>query len=417
MERLRQLSGEVFQIAPMTLYPTLHRLESSGTAGGRPQDVGRSTREGLPADRGRPGTGWGDDTGWKLLSKRRRPDCPASARDADGRRRSNRRCCRTRIEPARSSTPPPPPSRAGRSAATSSTTWTFPAARSDSRWATSPARGPPAALLAALMQGSLAAQAHSSDGPAATITAVNTAVVRRGIQGRFVHALLRARCCPTAASRTATPATIPPILVSPNAGVRRLEDRRHGARRVRRRGRSRRARWRLRPGDCLVLFSDGISEAMNDAGRRVRRRPAHRLPDRPHGLRSGGPVWTTSSPARGDSSPPSPQHDDMTAMVVSYRPPAGMDDGSRGRIPPASMTSVAGCPAKLRRCRSGAPRSRRASARIGTRPEPATPVQPTPSCPCLPRGTVPQYTVTERFGNHRGNHRDDRTVRTLHGDG
>ena len=43
-------------------------------------------------------------------------------------------------------------------------------------------KGPPAALL----QGSLAAQAFASAGPAATMAAVNTALVRRGIQGRFV---------------------------------------------------------------------------------------------------------------------------------------------------------------------------------------------------------------------------------------
>ena len=46
-------------------------------------------------------------------------------------------------------------------------------------------KGPPAALLAALMHESLAAQAHASDGPAATMAAVNTAVVRRGTQGPF----------------------------------------------------------------------------------------------------------------------------------------------------------------------------------------------------------------------------------------
>jgi sigma-B regulation protein RsbU (phosphoserine phosphatase) len=47
-------------------------------------------------------------------------------------------------------------------------------------------KGPSAALVGAMLQGSLAAQAFASVGPAATMAAVNTAPVRRDIQGRFV---------------------------------------------------------------------------------------------------------------------------------------------------------------------------------------------------------------------------------------
>ncbi|MGE5813280.1 MAG: FHA domain-containing protein, partial [Acidobacteriota bacterium] len=47
-------------------------------------------------------------------------------------------------------------------------------------------KGPPAALLSALMQGIFAAQATSTLEPAATMELVNTALVRRGIESRFV---------------------------------------------------------------------------------------------------------------------------------------------------------------------------------------------------------------------------------------
>ena len=70
-------------------------------------------------------------------------------------------------------------------------------------------KGPPAALLAALIQGSLAA--HASDGPAATMAAVNAAIVRRGIQGRFVT-LFYGVLSPTAGSGTATQVTTPQSL-------------------------------------------------------------------------------------------------------------------------------------------------------------------------------------------------------------
>src|SRR5918994_441565 len=47
-------------------------------------------------------------------------------------------------------------------------------------------KGPPAALLSAMMQGMFAAQAASSDTPAKTISRVNLALYRRGIESRFV---------------------------------------------------------------------------------------------------------------------------------------------------------------------------------------------------------------------------------------
>ena len=47
-------------------------------------------------------------------------------------------------------------------------------------------KGPPAALLSALLQGIFAAQAASTLGPAATMALVNSALVRRGIENRFV---------------------------------------------------------------------------------------------------------------------------------------------------------------------------------------------------------------------------------------
>ena len=47
-------------------------------------------------------------------------------------------------------------------------------------------KGPPAALLSAMMQGIFAAQAASSDPPSQTVSRVNLALYRRGIESRFV---------------------------------------------------------------------------------------------------------------------------------------------------------------------------------------------------------------------------------------
>ena len=128
--------------------------------------------------------------------RRRDRERPALSRDdgegADGAGDADRggdpagAAAQGRPRRARSSAPPRRRCRADRSAATSTTTSTCRPARSGSRSATSPAKGPPAALLSAMMQGIFAAQAASSDSPSQTISRVNLALYRRGIESRFV---------------------------------------------------------------------------------------------------------------------------------------------------------------------------------------------------------------------------------------
>ena len=52
-------------------------------------------------------------------------------------------------------------------------------------------KGPPAALMSAMMQGMFAAQAPGSEGPASAITRFNKALCRRGIEAQVRHAALR----------------------------------------------------------------------------------------------------------------------------------------------------------------------------------------------------------------------------------
>ena len=83
-------------------------------------------------------------------------------------------------------------------------------------------KGPPAALLGAMLQGSLAAQAFISAGPAATMAAVNTALVRRGIQGRFVT-LFYAILYPDGRLTYCNAGHNAPMLVTSDSSVQRLE--------------------------------------------------------------------------------------------------------------------------------------------------------------------------------------------------
>ena len=47
-------------------------------------------------------------------------------------------------------------------------------------------KGPPPALLGAMLQGMFASQAFAAGGPAETIARINTALFRRAVEARFV---------------------------------------------------------------------------------------------------------------------------------------------------------------------------------------------------------------------------------------
>ena len=177
-------------------------------------------------------------------------------------------------------------------------------------------KGPPAALLGAMLQGSLAAQAIVSSGPSETIAAVNTALVRRGIQGRFVT-LFYGVLYPDGRLTYCNAGHNPPMLATQSDGIRRLEtggmvlglfdevEFEQGT-------------VSLGPGDFLLVFSDGVSEALN-----------------PHDEEFGddrllASVAGMTDPAVeprlqdvfknvSDFTAGAAQHDDVTAMVVGYR--------------------------------------------------------------------------------------------------
>src|SRR6476659_1171626 len=85
-------------------------------------------------------------------------------------------------------------------------------------------KGPPAALLSAMMQGIFAAQAASSDSPSQTISRVNLALYRRGIESRFVT-LMYGAINPDGRLTYCNAGHNPPLIISPgnSTQVRRLE--------------------------------------------------------------------------------------------------------------------------------------------------------------------------------------------------
>ena len=167
-----------------------------------------------------------------------------------------------------------------------------------------------------MLQGSLAAQAIVSQGPAETMAAVNTALVRRGIQGRFVtlfYGVLyrdgRLSYCNAGHN--------PPMLATHGSGIQRLEtggmvlglfdgvEYEQGT-------------ATLAPGDFRVVFSDGVSEALNPSdeefGDDRLRSSIGRMTDAAVEPRLQHVFRSVSDFTAGAA-----QHDDVTAMIVGYR--------------------------------------------------------------------------------------------------
>jgi sigma-B regulation protein RsbU (phosphoserine phosphatase) len=124
-------------------------------------------------------------------------------------------------------------------------------------------KGPPAALLSAMMQGIFAAQAASSDPPSQTVSRVNLALYRRGIESRFVT-LMYGALYPDGRLQYCNAGHNPPLVVGPK-DFRRLE---RGGPIV---GLFEGATYEeetvtLEVGDWLVVYSDGVSEALSAEG-------------------------------------------------------------------------------------------------------------------------------------------------------
>jgi sigma-B regulation protein RsbU (phosphoserine phosphatase) len=186
-------------------------------------------------------------------------------------------------------------------------------------------KGPPAALLSAMVQGIIAAQSASTDGPSATLTRVNHAMLRRAIEARYAttfYGVLESDGKVTSCNAGHNP----PFVVGRN-GLRRLDS-----------GGPplglfdaipfQEETVSLEPGDWVVVFSDGVSEALSAAGEEfgdariaevARAHYDHEPAVLLEALLSSVRTFATGAP----------QSDDVTALVVRYRGPSNSDDITR----------------------------------------------------------------------------------------
>jgi serine phosphatase RsbU (regulator of sigma subunit)/pSer/pThr/pTyr-binding forkhead associated (FHA) protein len=179
-------------------------------------------------------------------------------------------------------------------------------------------KGAPAALLTAVTQGVLATQTSFGGGPAAALARVNEVLIRRAVAARFVT-LFFAALSPDGTLTCCNAGHNPPFLVS-GSSVRRLEA---GGLIC---GLFETATYeeetvQMQPGDVLVMFSDGVSEALNAAGEEFGDQRILECVEQNVQANASRTleclVRTVKAFAAGTV-----QSDDMTAVIVRYGKPA-----------------------------------------------------------------------------------------------
>jgi serine phosphatase RsbU (regulator of sigma subunit)/pSer/pThr/pTyr-binding forkhead associated (FHA) protein len=175
-------------------------------------------------------------------------------------------------------------------------------------------KGPPAALLTAVLQGIFVAQTFASAEPRDTLAKINMSLIHRSLESRFATAFFGV-LSPDGLLTYCNAGHNPPMLIGAK-GVRRLEegglilgmfehvDYDQGT-------------ARLDPGDTILVFSDGVSEALSASNEefgepRLQTLVSSHLNDHPDAM------LERVLDAVREFTTGAVQNDDVTALVVRY---------------------------------------------------------------------------------------------------
>jgi serine phosphatase RsbU (regulator of sigma subunit) len=178
-------------------------------------------------------------------------------------------------------------------------------------------KGPPAALLAAVVQSNFVAQASISQDPADAMARVNRALLRRAVEGRFAT-LCFGVVSAEGELRSCNAGQEPPLVLQRD-GVRWLST---GGPVL---GLLPEADYAyetvpLSPGDLVLIVSDGITEARNVADDEFGRDRLLDVVGGCHGRKPDAVLDLLLSAVRQFAAG-APQADDITALVFRYRGP------------------------------------------------------------------------------------------------
>ena len=169
-----------------------------------------------------------------------------------------------------------------------------------------------------MMQGMFAAQAASSDSPSQAISRVNLALCRRGIESRFVT-LMYATLAAEGQLTYCNAGHNPPLILSQSGGAPTLRRLECGGPIV---GLFETAVYEeetvvLGPGDWLIVFSDGVSEAMSASGDEYGENRIVAVVEKNKNMEPPQLLEALFADVRAFTRG-APQSDDITAMVLRY---------------------------------------------------------------------------------------------------
>ena len=174
-------------------------------------------------------------------------------------------------------------------------------------------KGPAAALLTAKIQGLFSAQIDEGT-PAQTIRTVNRGLTRRAVEAKYAT-VFHATLSPSGVLTYCNAGHNPPLLYG-EAGLRRLES---GSMPV---GFFEHAPYadqteQLRHGDVLVVYSDGVTEALDVQGQEFGEERLVKILQERHDDDATAILDAIISEVKTFSHG-APQHDDVTAMTVKF---------------------------------------------------------------------------------------------------
>lgn len=179
-------------------------------------------------------------------------------------------------------------------------------------------KGPPAALLAAAVQSIFAAQAALGGNPAETMTRINRALLRRAIEARFAtmfYAVLwsdgRLSYCNAGHESPIIVGRTQRSLDTGGVVLGLFDNAKYEVETV-----------QLEPGDTIVVFSDGVSEARNHADEELGRERLVTALGSVRDISSEATLEKLLAAVR-DFTAGAPQADDVTALVLRYRGTSG----------------------------------------------------------------------------------------------
>jgi serine phosphatase RsbU (regulator of sigma subunit) len=177
-------------------------------------------------------------------------------------------------------------------------------------------KGMPAALLTSVLQGIFSGQALLNLPLHSLISNVNKNIVKRGPGNRFVT-LFFGILDPDGNLTYVNAGHNPPFVVGPDGSLRELTE---GGMVL---GIFPEAEYQsdtvtLNPGDHLVLFTDGVVEALNTSGDEFGEERLRKLLQA-HATAPSSQILARIREAVASFSADTPQHDDITMMVMGYR--------------------------------------------------------------------------------------------------